>query len=58
MAGATIIDIVYGIDVNSSEGAGYFKIIEKATTTLSEYMSAGSFLGERSTSTSMLMEHF
>lgn len=58
VAGAIIIDIVCGIDLNSSEGAVSFNTIEKATAILSEYVSAGSFLGEQSTSTTLYVVKF
>jgi hypothetical protein len=35
MAGSTIIDVVYGMDVGS-DGASYFKVVEKAAHMLSD----------------------
>ena len=46
MAGATILDIVYGMDVETEDGASYFMVIEKAIHILSEIGNAGSYLGK------------
>ena len=45
MAGATVISIVYGIDVNTSDGASYFEAVELALQVLSQTAHKGYFLG-------------
>ena len=43
--GATILEVVYGMDVESEEGYSYFKIVEKAVKVASEVGNPGSYLG-------------
>jgi hypothetical protein len=43
MAGSTILSVVYGMDVGT-DGASYFKVVEKAMHVLSEIANA-SYLG-------------
>ena len=47
MAGATILNIIYGMDVGS-DGASYFKVVEKAVHIVSDIANAGSYLGKLS----------
>lgn len=44
MAGATILDVVYGMDVRT-DGADYFDVVQNAMHILSD-IANGSFLGE------------
>ena len=45
LSGALILDIMYGIDVDSDTGAMYFEIIEKAMEAFTGVTTAGAFLG-------------
>lgn len=45
MAGAIIMNVVYGMDIESEDGTSYFKVAEAATDTIAEIEHAGSFLG-------------
>lgn len=50
LTGATILDVVYGMDVESEGGASYFKLVEEGAHIVSTIANAGSFLGAPSRS--------
>ena len=45
MTGAAILSIVYGMDVESDEGASYFRVVERGIQIASGIGNAGVYLG-------------
>ena len=46
MAGAIILGVMYGMDIDSSDSGGYLSIVKRAIHSITEIGNTGSYLGE------------